>query len=110
VAAEIPGTRVSVNPNAAPDLRSYRVNFDLYQKLAPDHQPRCDLHSTIRELIDGLEAMHFNDPNFRESQFIRLQTLSRLREQKLLNDDLQWVWDLESCTPILKFVSVNSNH
>ena len=92
VAAEIPGTRVSVNLNAAPDQRSYRVNFDLYQKLAPDHQPRWDLQSTIRELRDGLAAMDFNDPNFRESQFIRLRTLSQLREQRLLNDDLEWDW------------------
>jgi nucleoside-diphosphate-sugar epimerase len=92
VAAEIPGTQVSVNTEAAPDKRSYRVNFDLYQKLAPDHQPRLDLKSTIRELRDGLEAMHFNDPQFRESQFIRLRTLSRLREQGLLNDQLEWDW------------------
>jgi hypothetical protein len=68
------------------------VNFDLYQKLAPDHQPRWDLQSTIRELRDGLAAMDFNDPNFRESQFIRLRTLSQLREQRLLNDDLEWDW------------------
>jgi hypothetical protein len=60
--------------------------------LAPDHQPRWDLQSTIRELRDGLAAMDFNDPNFRESQFIRLRTLSRLREQKLLNDALEWDW------------------
>jgi nucleoside-diphosphate-sugar epimerase len=92
VAAEIPGTQVCVNLEAAPDKRSYCVNFDLYQKLAPDHQPRWDLQSTIRGLRDGLAAMDFNDLNFRESQFIRLRTLSRLREQGLLNDDLQWVW------------------
>ena len=36
--------------------------------------------------------MHFNDLNFRESQYIRLRTLSRLREQELLNDDLEWDW------------------
>ena len=105
MAAEIPGTRVSVNQHAAPDLRSYRVNFDLYQKLAPEHQPRCDLHSTICELRDGLEAMHFNDRNFRESQFIRLRTLSRLREQRLLNDQLQWDWSLGKYAKSLSAVS-----
>jgi nucleoside-diphosphate-sugar epimerase len=93
VAVEIPETQVSVNLNAAPDKRSYRVNFDLYKKLAPDHQPQLDLKSTIRELRDGLEAMHFNDSNFRESQFIRLRTLGRLREQGLLNGNLEWVWN-----------------
>ena len=92
VAAEIPGTQVSVNTEAAPDKRSYRVNFDLYQKLAPDHQPQLDLKRTVQELRDGLEAMHFSDSKFRESQFIRLRTLSRLREQGLLNDQLEWDW------------------
>ena len=93
VAAEIPGTRVSVNMDAAPDKRSYCVNFDLYKELAPNHQPRFDLKSTILELKHGLEAMHFNDPKYRESQFIRLRTLNRLREQGLLNDDLEWAWN-----------------
>jgi nucleoside-diphosphate-sugar epimerase len=38
VAAQISGASVDVNPDAVPDKRSYRVNFDLYRQLAPDHQ------------------------------------------------------------------------
>jgi nucleoside-diphosphate-sugar epimerase len=91
VAEQIPGAGVSTNPDAVPDKRSYRVNFDLYKKLAPDHQPLCDLESTISEIKDNLTAMEFNDPNFRESQFIRLKVLARLREQGLLNDNLEWI-------------------
>jgi nucleoside-diphosphate-sugar epimerase len=93
VASEIPGTQVSVNLQAPPDKRSYRVNFDLFKRLAPDYQPRVDLKRTIRGLRDGLAAMHFEDSKFRESQFIRLQTLSRLREQGLLNDNLELAWN-----------------
>lgn len=94
VAALMPGTEVSVNLEAAPDKRSYRVNFDLYKQLAPAHQPTWDLESTILELKDGLEAMGFNDPEFRNSRFIRLSALSRLCEQRLLNDNLEWQWPL----------------
>lgn len=90
VALQIPGAAVSVNPDAVPDKRSYRVNFDLYKRLAPDHQPLCDLKSTIAEIKKNLEAMEFNDPDFRESQFIRLKVLGRLRRQGLLNDNLEW--------------------
>jgi nucleoside-diphosphate-sugar epimerase len=96
VATQIPGTSVSVNLKAAPDKRSYRVNFDLYEKLAPDHQPIWDLESTIRELRDGLKTMNFDNPNFRESQFVRLKTLSQLREQGLLNNNLEWQWPQSS--------------
>ena len=91
VAAQITGAAVSVNPDAPPDRRSYRVNFDLFKELAPDHQPACDLQSTIAEIKDGLDGMEFNDPNFRESLFIRLKVLARLREQGLLDDNLEWI-------------------
>ncbi len=75
---------------AAPDKRSYRVNFDLFKTLAPQHQPIWSLEQTIRELRDGLERMQFHDAHFRDSQFIRLKTLNRLREKKLLDHNLQW--------------------
>lgn len=91
VAVQIPGAAVSTNPDAVPDKRSYRVNFDLYKSLAPDHQPLCDLKSTITEIKENLLAMNFNDPDFRESQFIRLRVLARLRRQGLLNDNLEWI-------------------
>jgi nucleoside-diphosphate-sugar epimerase len=90
VADAIEGVEVSINPDAAPDKRSYRVNFDLYRKLAPDYQPRYDLQKTIVELKEGLEAMHFNDPDFRDSNFMRLKVLTGLRAQSRLNEKLEW--------------------
>lgn len=91
VAIQIPGSTTSVNPDAVPDKRSYRVNFDLFKKLAPDHQPLCDLEGTIAEIKENLEAMGFNDPGFRNSQFIRLKVLARHLEQGLLNNKLEWI-------------------
>ncbi|MFU8843282.1 MAG: NAD-dependent epimerase/dehydratase family protein [Bacteroidales bacterium] len=91
VAKIIPGTKVNVNPEGAPDKRSYRVNFDLFKKLAPNHQPVHDLSSTVEELKTNLLEMKFNDPNFRDSQFIRLKVLTRLIDKKLLNDNLEWI-------------------
>ncbi|MGC9345091.1 MAG: NAD-dependent epimerase/dehydratase family protein [Bacteroidales bacterium] len=91
VAAQIPGVKVSINKDAAPDKRSYRVNFDLYKELAPDHQPVHDLETTIQEIKDNLVAMNFNDPNFRESKLIRLKVLSYLEENGLIDENLEWV-------------------
>lgn len=90
VAAQIPGVKVTVNKDAAPDKRSYRVNFDLYKKLAPDHQPVWDLESTIQELKDNLLQMNFNDPDFRQSRLIRLKVLNELQENSLINEKLEW--------------------
>jgi nucleoside-diphosphate-sugar epimerase len=90
VAEIIPDTSVSVRKDAPPDKRSYKVNFDLYHQLAPDHQPRFDLASSIKGLYKNLKAMEFKDPEFRESQFIRLKTLNKLQDLKLLNGMLTW--------------------
>lgn len=90
VAAEVPGTTVSINTNAPPDKRSYRVNFDYFKSLAPNHQPQVDLKIALKELIDGLNGMEFNDPNYRESKMIRLNILTGLKENGLLDDNLHW--------------------
>jgi len=90
VAGLIPGIEVSINKAAPPDRRSYKVDFGLFRTLAPDHQPEYDLERTIQELKSGLEAMRFQDPDFRSSQLVRLNTLSRLRKEGLLTEDLRW--------------------
>jgi nucleoside-diphosphate-sugar epimerase len=90
VAALVPGVEVSINRNAPPDKRSYRVDFSLYERLAPQHLPQMDLTTTILELKKGLEAMHFADPAFRNSQLMRLNVLTHLREQGQLTEQLVW--------------------
>ena len=90
VAAAIPGVKVSINTEAPPDKRSYRVNFDLYKKIAPNHQPQYDLARTILELKEGLEAMKFNDAAFRDLKLMRLKVLTSLQSSAQLGDDLKW--------------------
>ena len=91
VAKVIPNIEVSINKDAQPDKRSYRVNFDLFRKLAPEHQPRVGLIASIRELKDGLEAIGFKDGEFRNSKYMRLKILTQLQEKGLLNEKLQWI-------------------
>ncbi|GAC1376163.1 MAG: SDR family oxidoreductase [Hymenobacter sp.] len=99
VAEQLPGTSVRLNPDAAPDLRSYRVNFGLFRHLAPDCQPRHDLPQTIGELHHKLVEMGFQDPNFRSSRLMRLRVLTALREQRELTKDLTWAPALPPATP-----------
>jgi nucleoside-diphosphate-sugar epimerase len=90
VAKVIPGVSISINKNAPPDNRSYRVDFGLYERLAPRHQPQVDLLSAIAELRDGLGTMGFKDPDFRASKYMRLQVLKQLDESGLLDKNLEW--------------------
>jgi nucleoside-diphosphate-sugar epimerase len=91
VAKVIPNVTISINKNAQPDKRSYKVDFGLFEQLAPDFQPQVDLITAIRELKDGLEAMGFRDDNFRNSNYMRLKVLTLLREKGLLNHNLEWI-------------------
>jgi len=90
VAKVIPGVEVSINKDAQPDKRSYRVNFDKFTKLAQGFLPAVDLSSAVVDLRDGLTAMKFQDPQFRTGEFMRLVTLKRLRENGHLTDNLEW--------------------
>ena len=90
MAAVIPGVDVSLNKDAQPDKRSYRVSFDLFRKLAPDYQPKTDLITSIKGLRDGLDGIGFNDKDFRNSKYVRLKVLSDLTSKGLLTEKLEW--------------------
>ena len=90
VAEIIPGVSVSINKDAPVDKRSYQVDFSLYEKLAPNHQPQMTLKTAIEDLAERLEFMRFNDADFRNSQLIRLKVIAQHREQGRLNSELEW--------------------
>src|SRR5215467_4790723 len=90
VQEQIPGVDVSINKNAQPDKRSYKVDFSLFRKLAPQHQPIHDLGATVRELKSGLESINFADANFRASRLIRLEMLNGLKNAGYLGGELYW--------------------
>jgi nucleoside-diphosphate-sugar epimerase len=94
VARSVPGTRVSINREAPPDKRSYRVDFSLFRRLAPDHQPKTTLADSIGRLRSGLQNMAFADTDFRNSSLIRLKTLDRLIARGMLSPSLRWRRDL----------------
>jgi nucleoside-diphosphate-sugar epimerase len=79
---------VDINKNAAPDKRSYKVSFDLYEKLAPNHQPKISLNKAVEDLKNGLEGLHFKDEDFRSSNLIRLKTIQQLLDNKIIDQNL----------------------
>ena len=90
VAELVPGTEISINTDAPPDKRSYRVNFAMYSSMAPDHQPLVTVDEAILELKEGLEGMNFEDSNFRESDYMRLKMLESHIRRGTLSSDLFW--------------------
>jgi nucleoside-diphosphate-sugar epimerase len=91
VAKNIPGTKVSINPDVKSDARSYRVDFSLFERLAPDHQPIITIEKSIEKIKLGLQSMKFVDFNFRDSQYMRLKVLEGHIENKRIDENLKWI-------------------
>lgn len=90
VARVVTDVEVSINKDAQPDKRSYRVNFDKFSKLAQGFLPEVDLQAAVQDLRDGLIAMKFDDPEFRTGEYIRLVSLKKLRASGQLTSNLEW--------------------
>jgi len=79
---------ISINTNAQPDKRSYKVSFDLYEKWAPAHQPQVSLEAAVKDLKEGLEKIHFADKDFRQSGLVRLRTIQQLISNNIIDENL----------------------
>ncbi|HXF93341.1 MAG TPA: SDR family oxidoreductase [Nitrospiraceae bacterium] len=90
VARMVSNVEIIINKNAQPDRRSYRVSFNKFTKLAQGFLPEMDLQGAIVDLKNGLEAMQFRDAEFRNSEYIRLNTLKRLQAVGALTENLEW--------------------
>jgi nucleoside-diphosphate-sugar epimerase len=87
----IPGTQVSINKDAAPDKRSYKVSFKLLENLAPNHKPIITLEEAILELSNGIKECLESGNNLTKNKTIRLATLRELLSKKLVSSDLVWL-------------------
>lgn len=83
-------TQVSINSEAQPDKRSYKVDFTLFEKLAPQFTPTESLESTIRDITSSLVNSGFNNKYFRDSHLIRLKSLENLRVNEMIDKSLVW--------------------
>jgi nucleoside-diphosphate-sugar epimerase len=90
VAKAVPGTKVSINPNAPPDKRSYQVDFALFRSLAPNHQPVMTLERSVERLAEGLKRTGWGGADFRTTDAMRLVALQRHLDLGRLTPDLRW--------------------
>lgn len=91
VTSAIPGTSVHINREAPSDKRSYRVDFSKLKDLEPTVVPTAELTNVIHGLVRGLGRLIEATPDFRTSDFVRLNTLRRLRGEGRLGEDLRWI-------------------
>ena len=91
VAELISGVTMTVNTQAQPDTRSYKVDFSRFAALAPEFQPQITLAHSIQLLREGLIGIGFADAEFRSSSFMRLKILESHIASGRLSADLRWL-------------------
>ena len=91
IAKLIPGTKVSINKDAAPDKRSYKVSFKLLEKLAPNHKPKVTLDEAIFDLSLGIKNYIESNNQFTTNNTIRLAKLRDLLNNNYVDKSLNWL-------------------
>jgi hypothetical protein len=90
VASILGGVSVSVDSDAAPDTRSYRVDFSMSRQVAPNHQPRVSLEDAIQGLAINRAQVWGLSPEFRTSNRIRLRRHHVLTAAGFLDEEPRW--------------------
>ena len=92
VAKVLRNVKIKIRKNNI-DKRSYRVNFQLFKKIAPaKYQPSIKFKTAVKELQVFLIKEKFNIKNFRNSpKWIRLSRLKQLIRNKKINKKLYWI-------------------
>lgn len=90
VAQQIPNVLININHSAPPDKRSYRVNFSLFKKYAPNFYAQRTIQSTIKNLIYEITNSNKIDKDFRNSSYLRLNQLNQLIDSGVINAKLRF--------------------
>ena len=86
---KISNCELSINKNASPDKRSYKVDFSKFNSLAKNYKCLVSLDDAIDDLLRGLKNCTDLSSNFRESNYMRLNYLNSLIDRLIINKDLR---------------------
>ena len=90
VGKQIKNIEIDINFNAAPDKRSYKVNFKYFQNIAPKYQPIIEIEKTIIDIEKMLIDSNYSDANFRNSKFMRLNSIQNSINKNIINTNISW--------------------
>ena len=85
-----PECEIVVNRSAPVDRRSYRVDFSLFELLAPEHQPQVRLSEAIADLAEGIASHSEIDVAGEFDKYKRLKVLRGHIARGLVDTELFW--------------------
>jgi nucleoside-diphosphate-sugar epimerase len=91
VAEVVPGARLEIAPDAGPDKRSYRVNFDKIANVLPSFKPRWDARRGAEQLYAAYRKANLTLEEFEGPRYQRIGHIKKLIADGILRDDLRYV-------------------
>jgi len=89
VAQVVPGCRLEVAPDAGPDTRSYRVNFEKIARVLPAFKPRFDARRGAEQLYAAYQNSELTLEAFEGPRYQRVSHIQKLIGDGVLAADLR---------------------
>jgi nucleoside-diphosphate-sugar epimerase len=90
VADVVPDCEVKFAPDASPDTRSYRVNFDKIVRVLPGFKPQWDARRGAEQLYNAFRESKLTLEEFEGSRYQRIGQIQKLIGEGILADDLRY--------------------
>lgn len=85
----VPGSVVRADPGAWVDRRSYRVHFELIERLLPEARVKRQVAGSIQELVDHYRRVGLGARTVLDLRLTRLEQLRVAREAGILDEHLR---------------------
>jgi nucleoside-diphosphate-sugar epimerase len=89
VADIVPGCRLEIAPDAGPDTRSYRVNFDKIARVLPAFKPQWDARRGAEQLYNAYRHSKLTLEEFEGPRYQRIGHIQKLIADGVLSGDLR---------------------
>jgi nucleoside-diphosphate-sugar epimerase len=89
VADVVPGCELKFAPDASPDTRSYRVNFDKISSVLPAFKPQWDARRGAQQLYNAYSQSNLTLEEFEGPRYQRISHIQKLIADGVIDEDLR---------------------
>lgn len=87
----VPGCRIEFAPDAEPDTRTYRVNFNKVNEMLPEFKPQWHARKGALELYEAYRNANLKLDEFEGPKYKRIDHVKQLLSDGLLDETLRWI-------------------
>jgi nucleoside-diphosphate-sugar epimerase len=89
VAEVVPGCSVEYAPDAGPDTRCYRVNFDKISRALPNFKPRWTARAGAQQVYEAFKASGLTHEEFEGPRYQRIGHIKKLLAEGIVDSSLR---------------------